>query len=311
MEKQRAMRWQSVRGCATQLLAWNHLWVATSSRQIRLSLLSFFSLALSLPGLSPSLSLCYCNFNFNFWTEQSEKRGEMGKVLIGWTVVPSSSSRNKSGFCLLMRKGRQLRLCHRDLIMMMTTPESSLRSNSRSPLSIKNRMVNPPTYSSRIATDIPLLESPGASFDQYLEDKPRVFKAIFPDKRRAHRLNEDVWRIQMLPIQFLFLSVWPVIDMRLRCKSGGTGYPPGVPQHVTKLIELDIIRWELQGLDDILKPAEFTLAVKGTMYPDRQGTQTRLKGQLKMSVSFVLPPVLALVPEDVRQSVAQSVRPSR
>lgn len=31
-----------------------------------------------------------------------------------------------------------------------------------------------------------------ASFDEYLEDKPRVFKAIFPDKRRSQQLNE-VW----------------------------------------------------------------------------------------------------------------------
>uniref|UniRef100_A0A2K1RA32 Uncharacterized protein n=1 Tax=Populus trichocarpa TaxID=3694 RepID=A0A2K1RA32_POPTR len=29
-----------------------------------------------------------------------------------------------------------------------------------------------------------------ASFDRYLEDKPRVFKAIFPDKRRSQQLNE-------------------------------------------------------------------------------------------------------------------------
>ena len=70
------------------------------------------------------------------------------------------------------------------------------------------------------------------------------------------------------------------------------------------------IRWELQGLDDLLKPSEFTLGVKGTMYPERRGTQSRLKGQLQMSISFVLPPVLALVPEDVRREVAQSVRPS-
>ncbi|GFY87019.1 hypothetical protein Acr_05g0006580 [Actinidia rufa] len=117
----------------------------------------------------------------------------------------------------------------------------------------------------------------------------------------------EEWRIQMLPIQFLFLTVWPVIDMKLKCKSQGLDYPPQIPQHITKLVELDIIRWELQGLDDILKPSEFTLGVKGTMYPERRGTQSRLKGQLQMSISFVLPPVFALVPEDVRREVAQSV----
>lgn len=51
-------------------------------------------------------------------------------------------------------------------------------------------MLNASTYSSRIATDMYLYESPDASFDQYLEDKPRVFKAIFPDKRRSQQLND-------------------------------------------------------------------------------------------------------------------------
>lgn len=45
----------------------------------------------------------------------------------------------------------------------------------------------------------------------------------------------------MLPIQFLFLTVWPVIDMRLRCKTGGKDYPPGVPSDIKKVLELGIV----------------------------------------------------------------------
>ncbi|XP_030547936.1 uncharacterized protein LOC115753461 isoform X2 [Rhodamnia argentea] len=134
------------------------------------------------------------------------------------------------------------------------------------------------TYTSRISTDVPLYESHGASFDQYLEDKPRVFQAIFPDKRRSQQLNEEEWRIQMLPIQFLLLTVWPVVDMRFRCKSRGRDYPPQIPQDISKVLELDITRWELQGLDSILKPSHFVLGVKGALYPDRRGTRSRLKG---------------------------------
>ncbi|KAL1538733.1 hypothetical protein AAHA92_27441 [Salvia divinorum] len=169
------------------------------------------------------------------------------------------------------------------------------------------QMVNPTTYSSRISTDIPLYEIPGASFDEYLEDKPRVFQAIFPDKRRSDQINEDVWRVRMLPIEFLFLTVSPVVDMRLRCKSSGVGYPHGIPPDISKVLDLEIIRWELQGLDDMIKPSEFSLLVKGALYPDRRGPRSRLKGQLQMSISFVLPPVLSLVPEDIRRDVAESV----
>eukprot|EP00257_Ricinus_communis_P027613 XP_025015027.1 uncharacterized protein LOC8283427 [Ricinus communis] len=180
---------------------------------------------------------------------------------------------------------------------------------SKKPLlfKIKNQMAtNPATYSSRISTDIPIYESPGASFDRYLEDKPRVFKAMFPDKRRSEQLNKEEWRIQMLPINFLFLTVWPVVDMRLKCKSGGKDYPPEVPRNITKVLELEITRWQLQGLDNVLEPSHFSLGVEGLLYADRLGARTRLKGQLEMNISFVLPPVLALVPEDVRKNVAES-----
>lgn len=162
------------------------------------------------------------------------------------------------------------------------------------------------TYSSRISTNIPLYEHPAASFDRYLEDKPRVFKAIFPDTKRSRRLNEEEWRIHMLPIQFLYLTVVPVVDMRLRCKSNGINYPDGVPPEITKVLELDILRWELKGLDDIVTPSNFSLGVKGQMYADRR-TKPSLKGQLQMSMSFAVPPVLALVPEDIRRGVAESL----
>lgn len=53
---------------------------------------------------------------------------------------------------------------------------------------------------------------------------------------------QEEWRIQMLPIQFLLLTVWPVVDMRLRCKSRGRDYPPQIPQDISKVLELDIVR---------------------------------------------------------------------
>ncbi|CAN1121747.1 Uncharacterized protein SYNPCC7002_A1590 [Linum perenne] len=176
---------------------------------------------------------------------------------------------------------------------------------SRSSRQIKNQISvqNPATYSSSMSTDIALYESPGASFDSYLEDKPRVFQAMFPDKQRSQQLTQEEWRIQMLPINFLFLTVWPTVDVRLSCRNGGRDYPP----HIKKVMELEILRWELKGLDGVIEPSHFSLGVKGALYADRGRTRTRLKGKLEMEISFVLPPVLALVPEDVRNNVAETV----
>ncbi|KAK3212522.1 hypothetical protein Dsin_017228 [Dipteronia sinensis] len=171
-------------------------------------------------------------------------------------------------------------------------------TGKRSQPLIKNRAA---TYSSTISTDILLYESPGASFDQYLEDKPRVFNAIFPDKQRCHQLTQEEWRIQMLPIEFLFLTVWPVVDMRLRCKRG-RDYPPQVPLDITKVLELDITRWQLRGLDNILELSHFSLGVKGALYSDRRGTRSRLKGQLEMNISFILPTIFLKMLAEVLQS---------
>lgn len=51
----------------------------------------------------------------------------------------------------------------------------------------------------------------------------------------------------MLPLQFGFLTVSPVIDMRLRCRSEGIEYPTGVPRHISKVLELDIVslKWTI------------------------------------------------------------------
>lgn len=176
-------------------------------------------------------------------------------------------------------------------------------------IQIKSQIVNqrPSSYSSRISTDLPLYETSGALFDQYLEDKPRVFRAIFPDKRRSQQLNEEEWRVHMLPINFLFMTVMPVVDMRLRCRTNGKDYPQGIPPHISKVLELDIVRWELEGLDDVAKPAHFSLAVNGALYPDRRGVRSRLKGQLEMKISVILPQMLSLVPEDLIRSVSESV----
>ncbi|KAM7465678.1 hypothetical protein LguiB_013240 [Lonicera macranthoides] len=143
----------------------------------------------------------------------------------------------------------------------------------------KEMMVTPlSTYSSTIATDNPLSESPS-----------------------------EEWRIDMLPIQFLFLNARPIIDMRLRCKSKGKDYPLGVPCHISKVLEL---KWDLQGINEILKPSHFSLGVDGALYPDRHGKESRLRGQLHIRMSFIHPPVLDFVPENICRHVAESVTPS-
>ncbi|KAI3837666.1 hypothetical protein MKW98_027025 [Papaver atlanticum] len=227
---------------------------------------------------------------------------------MGEILRASSVGCHPSGGYVNVRKGRKEVL----QVVVGNANNSKWQCNastnsSNSPLSVKNDTKPLSTFSSKIATDMPLYEPPGVTFDEYLNDRARVFQAIFPDKKRSERLNEEEWRIQMLPIQFLFLTVSPTVDMTIGCKTNSKDYPAGVPSDVTKVLELDITRWELQGLDRVFQPTEFVLGVRGALYPVRRGIRSRLKGQLEMSISFVLPPVVSVVPQDVLSNVAESV----
>lgn len=143
---------------------------------------------------------------------------------------------------------------------------------------------------------MPLYEPPGVSFDEYLLDRARVFRAMFPDESRSQRLSDEEWRIQMLPLQFLLLTVHPVVVMQLRHRGG--------------VLELRVTEWELRGLDSGYTPTSFDLGVRGSLYADRgrgRGRACRLKGHLEIAISCVLPPPLRLVPEGVLRGVAESV----
>ncbi|KAJ3673824.1 hypothetical protein LUZ60_005816 [Juncus effusus] len=181
---------------------------------------------------------------------------------------------------------------------------NSRDSNSTFSSSTKGDIV---TYSSIVSTNIPLYESRQASFDEYLKDRPRVIRAVFPSHHHSKRLNEEEWRIQMVPIQFLFISADMVVVMRMRCKTQGKEYPSSVPIHASSVLELQATSWELKGLNSASMPSRFSLSVKGTLYPDRKGKQSHLKGHLEMGISLVRPPVLGLVPDSVLEGMAETI----
>ncbi|XP_061367594.1 uncharacterized protein LOC133310651 [Gastrolobium bilobum] len=179
-------------------------------------------------------------------------------------------------------------------------------TKASSNLVIRNEKTS--SFSYRSTVNVPLYELPGASFDQYMDNKHRIIQAVFPDKGTTKQLNEEEWRIKMPPIQCLFLNVQPTADVRLTFKSNGEGYPPNIPHHITKILELHFLRWELQGLSSFyMDPYNFNLDVKGTIYPERRGTHSWLKNQTEMKISFCVSPTMAFIPENVLQDTFELV----
>ncbi|KAF0906893.1 hypothetical protein E2562_013283 [Oryza meyeriana var. granulata] len=140
----------------------------------------------------------------------------------------------------------------------------------------------------------PVFSAP-VSFDEYLLDRARIFRAMFPDESRCQRLSDEEWRVQMLPLQFLLLTVHPVVVMQLRHRAG--------------VLELRITEWELRGLERGYAPVSFDLGVRGSLYADRSRCRRtcRLRGHLEIAISCVLPPPMRLVPDAVMRGVAESV----
>ncbi|KAL6136514.1 hypothetical protein ACLB2K_061809 [Fragaria x ananassa] len=119
---------------------------------------------------------------------------------------------------------------------------------------------------------------------------------------------EKEWRIQMPTMQFLFLSIYFTFYIKLRYKSMGKDYPPLVPHHIPKIIELELTRWELGGISEEYLPRDLSVSLKGTIYPDReQGTQSRLRSHFEMNLSFIPSPLLGWLPHSVMQGLTEAL----
>ncbi|KAK7316336.1 hypothetical protein VNO77_35296 [Canavalia gladiata] len=161
------------------------------------------------------------------------------------------------------------------------------------------------TYKSKAG--VPLNELPWASFDEYMEDKGRIIQAIFPEKSTSHQLNEEEWKVKMTPIQALFLRCEPVIHITARCKSEADDYPPEIPGHITKFLEVHITRCEFPDLHADYLPPDFKINAKGALYLERKGNHNLMKNQLDIDLSLAFPPLLAWVPEYILQNIVQSI----
>ncbi|GJN08968.1 hypothetical protein PR202_ga26930 [Eleusine coracana subsp. coracana] len=225
----------------------------------------------------------------------SRSAGSGGSVLLG---SGADASRSRTGKDLVLNvsspRSRFFATC------ALKTPSYGGRSREK---------INPRdlfTFSYKFNTDIPMRETPGASIDEYLLNRTRIVGAVFPDQRKRRKLNDEEWSVQLLPIQFLFLSASPVIVMRFVSKSGGKEYPPNVPVKATSLLLMEVTDYKLRGLDSNAMPSHMALTVRGILYPQREGRKS-LRGHVEMTVGFNLPPALALVPEGIIRGVGETV----
>ncbi|KAF1877428.1 hypothetical protein Lal_00040143 [Lupinus albus] len=163
------------------------------------------------------------------------------------------------------------------------------------------------TFNHKSSNQNVLLELPEASFDEYLKEKERIIRIIFPGKFPMEQLNEEEWKVNMTPVEALFLTCQPVIYLAATCISDAQNYPPEVSKNVTNLFEVQITKCEFQKLPVEYVPKNFKINCRGAIYLERQRKNSWMKNQLDFKVSFDFPPLLAWVPEYVLQGIVHTV----
>ncbi|KAB2613821.1 hypothetical protein D8674_036137 [Pyrus ussuriensis x Pyrus communis] len=164
----------------------------------------------------------------------------------------------------------------------------------------------PLTFYFRYTFDAPLNESPATMMADRKSNALLLAVADYEKLKKEKLKTAEEWRIHMPAMQVLFLSVYLALYVKLRCKSMGKDYPPHVPHHISKIIELDIARWEIRGIAGY-DPSDINLNVTGTIFADRQGTQSWLRNIFDINLSFIVPPLLAWVPDNAMRSITESL----
>ncbi|CAJ1947005.1 unnamed protein product [Sphenostylis stenocarpa] len=111
----------------------------------------------------------------------------------------------------------------------------------------------------------------------------------------------------MRAIETLFLKCDPVIHIKAKCISEAHDYPPEIPHHVTKFLEVQIRRVEFPDLNGDYMPPDFNIHVKGALYLERKGIHHWMKNHLDINLNLAFPPLLAWVPQLVLQNIVQTV----
>ncbi|XP_027924043.1 uncharacterized protein LOC114181711 [Vigna unguiculata] len=163
------------------------------------------------------------------------------------------------------------------------------------------------SFNYRSSASVPLHELPSASFDEYIEDKGRVIRSIFSEKTASQQLNEEEWRVKMTPMEALFLKCHPVIHITAKCKSEAHEYPPEIPHHITKFLEVQITKVEFPDLNVDYIPQNLNINAKGSLYLEKKGMHNWMKNHLDINLNLAFPSLLAWVPDLVLQGILQSV----
>jgi len=142
--------------------------------------------------------------------------------------------------------------------------------------------------SQSVSIDVPDEHVP---IQHYLRQPERLVYALV-DPSRTELLSQDCFRLKMRPLQFLMLSIQPVVDMRIWAGSDGT-------------VNLSSVACEIRGVPYINQ--RFSLNLSGMLRPHHHNGYTCLVGKADLAVQVELPPALWFTPQPLLEATGNSL----
>lgn len=124
-------------------------------------------------------------------------------------------------------------------------------------------------------------EQPTAPIQHYLRQPQRLVYALF-DPSRVETLSQEDFRLRLRPLNFMMLSIQPVVDLHVQSAADGT-------------IHLKSTGCEIKGVEYINQ--RFHLNLQGQLTPLFLETETCLQGHADLEVQVELPPPFWFTPQ--------------
>ncbi|MDG2991816.1 DUF1997 domain-containing protein [Candidatus Synechococcus calcipolaris G9] len=139
-----------------------------------------------------------------------------------------------------------------------------------------------------VALDVPTQPTP---IQHYLRQPKRLVYAL-TDPSRVEFLGENSFRLKMRPLNFLMVSLQPVVDLEVKTRADGR-------------LTLRSLDCEIRGVDYINR--RFRLDLAGHLRPQKTEQGIRLIGLADLRVGVDMPPPLSLTPMPILEATGNGL----
>lgn len=125
----------------------------------------------------------------------------------------------------------------------------------------------------------------------YLRQPQRLVSALAASSQ-IDQLTDEVFRLKMRPLNFMTLTIQPIVDLRVWAEPDGT-------------VHVQSTGCEIRGVEYINQ--RFKLNLEGTLQPFQAAGVTTLKGKADLVVQVDVPMPIALTPTPILEATGNGL----